>query len=89
MADIDPLPQRMFRVQAYARVSSVLEALRTFKGGATASDVRAKVRELKSEEYSIDAIKTSLFLLSDPEVNLVEIQHLSGGRWYTAKPKSD
>lgn len=82
MAAIDEIPQRMLRHGAYLRAHVAMQALASMRSGGTASDVRDAVIELTGDRYSIDAIKLSLWHLS--ELKKVDIQQIENSRWYVA-----
>lgn len=84
MAAIDDLPQRMLRHGAYLRAHVVMRALASMRQGGTAADVRDAVIDLTGDRHSVDAVKLSLWHLS--ELEKVQIELVENSRWYVALP---
>ena len=82
MAQIVDEPIRRYRNQAYQRVKQVLHVIREMRNGGTARDVRDRVESETGERFSIDTIRSVLWLLHD--IDLVSSQSANDGIFWQA-----
>lgn len=84
MSQLAELPTAQFRVRSYQRISDVLDSLRKLKDGGTATDVRNSYMDTTGERIAVSTVRSILFHLASPSIDLVLLEEDGNARWWSA-----